>query len=321
MAEEKNEDNADRISQIFFPRSQARQLEVEQSNRRFVHYTSAAAATNILSRREFWMRDPTCMNDFTEVEHGLQCLFAAYKGEKHGLRFQNALNDIHAGITKDIELAFNNSIYQIRDCYLTCVSEHKDEEDKLGRLSMWRAYGNGTGVAIVMNNRPFFHGPGLLKIYTMPVEYYEGDGFEAALGAITDNIVRESEFLKTIERKALILFIVHMLRYATLSTKHPGFAEECEWRAIYSPGVESSPYITKEVEIIHGTPQPVYKVPLRSLPDGTETGGEMSELIERIIIGPSQFSFAVWKAFVHLLGEAGFEKPESRVFISGVPLR
>lgn len=311
----------DRISQIFFPGLVARQKEVEESGRRFVHYTSASAATSILTRKEFWMRDPICMNDFTEVEHGLQCLFSAYKGQKHGLRFQSVLNSIYPGLTTDVENIFNNAIHKVRDCYLTCVSEHKDEEDKLGRLSMWRAYGNGAGVAIVMNNKPFFHGPGILKIYTLPVEYFEDEGFEAALGVVADNISRESGFLKNIHKNALTLLIVHMLRYAALSTKHPGFEEEREWRAIYSPGIDPSSYILRQIENINGIPQTVYKVPLYSLPDGTKTGGELIDLVDQIIIGPTQFSFAVWKAFVCLLGEAGFEKPESKVFVSGVPLR
>ena len=55
------------------------------------------------------------------------------------------------------------------DTYLTCVSEHKAEEDTLGRLSMWRAYYGGTnGVALVMDIAAF-QAPGpsdVLNIYT-----------------------------------------------------------------------------------------------------------------------------------------------------------
>lgn len=316
-----NKDDNDKISQIFFPQSLARQKAIEESNQRFVHYTSAAAAINILTRKEFWMRDPACMNDYTEIKHGLQCLFKAYNGQKHGVRFKAALNAIYTDITSDIENIFDNSIHQIRDCYLTCFSEHKDEEDILGRLSMWRAYGNGTGVAIVMNSNSFFHGPGFFKIYTLPVEYREDSEFEEALGAVADNILNQSTFLKTIDRTLLTVLTVHMLRYAAISTKHPGFKEELEWRVIYSPDIESSEHISKEIEIINGVPQPVFKVPLKSLPDGTKTGGELTELVDQIIIGPTQFSFAMWKAFVKILGDSGFSNPEKRVHISGLPLR
>ena len=41
------------------------------------------------------------------------------------------------------------------DTYLTSISEHRNKEDTFGRLSMWRAYGETTGVALVMNNSPF----------------------------------------------------------------------------------------------------------------------------------------------------------------------
>ena len=46
-------------------------------------------------------------------------------------------------------MAFNNSWSDIRlNTYITCVSEHQDSEDKHGRLSMWRAFGGGTGTRV-----------------------------------------------------------------------------------------------------------------------------------------------------------------------------
>jgi len=40
-------------------------------NVRFVHYTSAAAAVGIVSTKSIWMRNVTCMNDFSEIDYGL----------------------------------------------------------------------------------------------------------------------------------------------------------------------------------------------------------------------------------------------------------
>lgn len=45
------------------------------------------------------------------------------------------------------------------------------------------------------------------------------------------------------------------------------------------------------------------------------------QLIDRIIIGPTQYPVAIYKAFVGLLAEAGVKAPEGKVFISHVPLR
>ena len=35
--------------------------------------------------------------------------------------------------------------------YVACVSEHRDQEDVHGRLSMWRAFGRGARVALVFH--------------------------------------------------------------------------------------------------------------------------------------------------------------------------
>lgn len=42
------------------------------------------------------------------------------------------------------------SAFNILHSYITCFSEHLESEDKYGRLSMWRGYGKGTGIALVL---------------------------------------------------------------------------------------------------------------------------------------------------------------------------
>jgi hypothetical protein len=95
-----------------------------------------------------------CMNDFMEVQYGLQCLYRAYHSEA-GKRFQAVLDRLFDGLRTEIEKLFDYWTWRLRtDTYFTCVSEHKGEgEDTLGRLSMWRAYGGTTGVALVMNSQ------------------------------------------------------------------------------------------------------------------------------------------------------------------------
>jgi hypothetical protein len=44
-------------------------------------------------------------------------------------------------------------------------------------------------------------------------------------------------------------------------------------------------------------------------------------LLDRIIIGPSQYSWALYEASVNVLKTAGVDTPEARVFISGIPVR
>lgn len=105
---------------------------------------------NILRTKEVWMRESSCMNDFMEVEHGLNCVIAAYAADEKA--FKRALDSVHPNIIEEIEKLFDAWIPHLRsDTYLTCVSEHDAREDTFGRLSMWRAYGDQNGVALVLN--------------------------------------------------------------------------------------------------------------------------------------------------------------------------
>jgi hypothetical protein len=73
--------DADRIKRIFFPYMDRKTREFMAAGGRFVYYTTADTAMSILRNRQFWMRSTTTMNDYMEVEHGFECLNAAYKAE------------------------------------------------------------------------------------------------------------------------------------------------------------------------------------------------------------------------------------------------
>src|SRR5713101_8126431 len=46
---------------------------------RFVHYTSAEAALKIIKSKRLWMRNTTCMSDYSEVLHGFEILSKVLK--------------------------------------------------------------------------------------------------------------------------------------------------------------------------------------------------------------------------------------------------
>jgi hypothetical protein len=118
-----------------------------ESNQRLVHYTSADTVASIIRNKEFWMRKSVLMNDYREVEHGFDCLNASYKKNKD--RMQAVLDGMFSNFCSRLEERFNNWLPHFRaDTYITCASEHDPSEDRLGRLSMWRAYGGTTGVLL-----------------------------------------------------------------------------------------------------------------------------------------------------------------------------
>jgi len=310
-----------RLTEIFHPFAFERQANVKADGTRFVHYTHADAAMNILRTKEFWMRKTSCMDDFMEVQHGLECLLAAYRG-KHGDKFKLALEGMFPHICDEIEHLFNGWVPHLQiDTYITCVSEHSDAEDTFGRLSMWRTYKNAPGIAVVMNNKAFLSPSVALKAYTSPVAYLTNEAFEQELGKLANSLESESDFLKGQDRQAVVSHVFNAFKFAILCTKHPGFQEEREWRVIYSPRLEKSKYLAKDIQVFGGIPQPIYKIPLKDIPEEDFVGVEIPKLVDRIIIGPTQYPSAAREAFEYLLENAGVDNPENRVVVSDIPLR
>jgi hypothetical protein len=68
---------------------------------RVVYYTTADTATSILRNRQIWMRSTTTMNDYMEVEHGFECLDAAYKAEAGNI-FNEALKTCFPGLAEEV---------------------------------------------------------------------------------------------------------------------------------------------------------------------------------------------------------------------------
>src|SRR5215469_16282671 len=72
-----------RLEQIFMPYAHRQRAELLQKQGatasretafRFAHYTSAEAALNIINTKRIWMRNTSCMVDYSEVRHGYDLL-------------------------------------------------------------------------------------------------------------------------------------------------------------------------------------------------------------------------------------------------------
>lgn len=271
----------------------------------------------ILTTKKIWLRNSSCMNDSSEVEHGLNCLGTAYRN----LSFRKTLGKI-LECPERFEEKFNEQQESFKlNTFLGCFSEHDDTEDRFGRLSMWRAYGRNTGVAFVMNNNVFLQPSDALGAYTYPVAYLNDEQFTNELKSVSINIDDNIEFLRKCDQHIVEHYIFQAFKYAALCTKHPGFFEEREWRVIFSPRERHPGRISTSIQCINGVPQEVCEVPLHNIPEENLIGMEPSSLIDRVIIGPSQFPMALYDSFVGLLGQAGVTEPHSKVVVSDIPLR
>lgn len=323
------------LAKIFFPRAIQELTRARENNVRFAHYTSADTALKILQSGEIFLRNSSLMNDFSEIRHGWRCLLSAYNSPL-GKRLQMVLREIQPDLPEILQGNFNSQILEVtNETYLCSLSEHgdplgDDHEDKFGRLSMWRAYAPKDGVAFVMKNTPFLGESFALGAFTSPVVYAMPDEFQPAFEEIVVGIEANIGTLTPLGGQVVHDSLMNAFRAAVQSTKHPSFKEEREWRVLYSPSLlRSAGALTDEqmrripctVRSLGGVPQHVYAIPFVDYPDEGFVGATLPELIDRVLIGPSQDSFAIWQAFVAELTRLNVQNAEDKVFVTGVPLR
>lgn len=325
------------IADIFIPRMKRELTRVREHNIRFAHYTSADTGLKIIRSGRILLRNSVLMNDFSEVGHGLDCLTAAYNGSS-GDRLKLALQKIQKDLPEVLESNFNEQILDVRsETYLMSLSEHggtdaeeTGHEDRFGRLSMWRAYAPKNGVAFVLKNNPFISESNALQAFTSPVLYALRDGFLPSFDELVTRIEGHLELLADLGGAFVHDSLINTFKFAIQSTKHPAFQEEREWRVIYDPTrlqradnmtEEQQRRVPSEVLSLGGVPQRVYAIPFQNYPEEGFTGATAPELIDRILIGPTADSYAIAQAFMSELSGVGVQDVESKVIITGIPLR
>ena len=122
-----------------------------------------------------------------------------------------------------------------------------------------------------------------------------------------------------------------LLHLSSISTKHPGFAGEREWRITLSadPAQEAvadnvfndSSRVRREFRDVNGIPQRLYKVPFVDHADDGLVGMTISAILWRVIIGPTQHPMMMADAIMSAMRKAGVENSHERVRFSGIPLR
>ncbi len=291
--------------------------------KRFVHYTSAEAALKIINTKRIWMRNATCMSDYREVQHGFDILNSFFKDQTKKQTFFDALDGCSPGCAQEALTLFNGWLQDVHlNTYVTSISRHEDDEDKIGRLSMWRAFGGSVGrVGIVLRVPQFSAASLALNIMFSPVAYMTEPEVHSELETVVRNILENSEYLKAIDRQFVTNVVFVMFVAGVICLKHHGFREEREWRAIYSPNRSKSPLMKPTTVTYGGVPQIIYELPLDAKISPALSELDASVIFDRLIIGPSPYPWAMYTAFVAALNEAGVSNAGERVFVSDIPIR
>lgn len=309
------------IAALFVPHLLER-MAVFKTGKRLVHYTCAESAYKIIAGRQIWLRNAQMMNDFSEIRHGIDCLIQAWDSPT-GKELQGLLNRLKDGLRDELANLFDGHTDGLKiGTFIVSLSEHDDDEDQLGRLSMWRAYGGRTGVALVLNNTTFASTTDEMHVFSSPVFYRDIPTFVEWFEGWARKIIEAEDKLHEIGADEVRNWLFMIFRSFALCTKHPGFAEEKEWRVFYSQVHEGkSDWIEPAVEIVNGIPQHLMKLHLKDDLDRGITGVAPATLLNRIIIGPCEYPIQVRAAIASALTEVGIDNPLQMMWMSLIPYR
>lgn len=312
------DDKTRKYYEIFQPIALEQIISVMHENKRFAYYTSADTAKKVLENKELWFRNSTVMNDFSEISYGLDLIHDTFSGSA-GAHFRETVNKVFEGTIESVEKLLEAWKWDWEfETYIACISIHDESEDKNGRLSMWRAYGD---TAIVVKNTPMLATTDLLGVYSVPVMYVSRIQYEERLNKITTAIRANQNYLVKLGQETLVSYIHNMLFHTAIGSKHPGFAEEKEWRLYYRPNEKGSPAMVEHTVILGGVPQIIYALPLKNEPEQGLHEADIPNFLDRIIIGPTEHPYISVKAFKKVLEKLKVQNIENKVFASDIPLR
>lgn len=321
------ESDIKKLDKIFYCDYHKRVEEIKKSTNKLVHYTSASAGLKILQNKEIWMRRVSCMNDFSEVQHGKDLFIDLWKNtERDIIQKLTSLFGDNGDVFNEIMKKLDDiSAFDILRSYITCFSEHPENEDKYGRLSMWRGYGKGTGIALVLKKDIFYSEYDAIDITTSPVAYLNKDDIKDKFISLVTDLEENKQKIdfKNIQRDDLHDFLIEWLEILILSIKHPAFCEEKEWRVISfekAKGIKKD-IIKKDIIDLNGMPQPVQKIPLSEKLQTDGDGFSVNEILDHIIIGPTQYAIPIYQALVEELEKLNVENAKGKVIFSDIPYR
>lgn len=294
----------------------------DQTHARFVHYTSAEAALKIIRTKRFWMRNTKCMADYREVQHGFDIYNHYFQNAEKRKAFHEAFDACSLGVAAEAIAAFDNGWSDLRmNTYISSVSEHPETENLHGRLSMWRAFGGGTRVAIILRFPYVSASAYQLAVTFSPVAYLSEPAAHGVIDQVLANVRQHRDFLRTLDRDLLVRLAFQMLVSGIVCLKHEGFQEEREWRAIYTPKRWSSDLMESATEVIAGVPQVIYKIPLDGSVSPLITDLDFAQVFDHLIVGPTQYPYPICVALAEALKDAGVADAHNRVRFSEIPIR
>ena len=312
--------NSEFIERIFGLEYFDRVEKLKNNNWKLAHYTSASVALSIIENKTIWLNNVQYMNDYSEIEIGHRLLTDFYNSDTRE-ELKRTIEEISPSCSKNIEFNYNNRILDLMNTYALCLTEHIPEDDKYGRLSMWRAYASLNGVALVFNRPMFLEEAINTSIITIPMFYFDQKEFGDAVSDFTKRLRDNQSVLKTIPDFPNRVFAKFLI--TVLSMKHKGFQEERESRILCNSSIYMSPpnEILKEKRVeVNGAPRIIKTLNFADV-QYKNIKFNMNDLIYKVIIGPSNNAEQLREIFVNALSDNGVKNADDKVICSNIPIR
>ncbi|MGE0501785.1 MAG: DUF2971 domain-containing protein [Rhizobiaceae bacterium] len=287
----------------------------------FAHYTSADTLKKIADARGFYLRNTRLMNDHSEVWHGFGTVLDAMKQTTGGVQYLSAWGKIDPSVEERLpSLVESAAQLVIPNCYILSVCEHIEPDDNNGLLSMWRAYGDGE-VRVAVLARPALVAPMATQgVFLTPVIYGDVAKVGTELEAKASALLSHRSVFAGFEPDWLLHLALGVTTNLAVAVKHPGFAEEREWRFVYMPNFPSAEMLSRREAVVWGgTPQIVYRMPIGLPCDPDFDPARL--FLERIVLGPCHEQNTVRAGLVAMLERFGFQNAEDLVTASSIPFR
>ena len=275
---------------------------------RLFHYTSQAGLLGILTSKVLWATNVLYLNDSSELLYGRSQARQILRRSRGGY-FSTVIGEF---LSRGENFLDMSTLVPDRQFYVFCFCEKPD------LLSQWRSYADrGGGCAIGFDTSALTRAVLKQKLSLYPVDY--GPGMNSKL--LTDDITALTRALDVCTQKwpgneeVLISAACEHLKLALIFRvfwlKHPGFAEEQEWRIL-------AEFASRDLSAVRFRQGNTTLVPYVELNLSPPDQGEKLPICE-IIHGPSMHPTLAAQALDWLLKSNGF----ADVTLSGsvIPLR
>lgn len=288
------------------------------------HYTSIVTLERIMANNEFWFSNPLFMNDLDELAFGI--LESAKKiRENQNIKEACGTEERYRLFQSEFESYLEEfSAEHAFDVYVLCFSDHTDVKDD-GLLSMWRGYGgNGNGAAIIIDTQQLNFNERSPFIISK-VEY---NSEEERKKWIEDKCNEFAVLLKNADVSDDLLGVTvgclfERMKIFSIFTKHAGFSEEREWRAVYIRERDTERKLDGMLHYAIGRSgvEPKLKLKIEPIEGITSDDFSLDKIVSKVILGPTVSSPLAVSAVKRMLEKLGKSEIAKKIASSTTPFR